>query len=77
MLRRIFTTPPPTDLAWSDVESVLRALHVAVVDREDARIALVKDGEAMIVYRPRPKPLALGATIRDVAAFLRTLGLAP
>ncbi len=76
-LQRIFLRPAPSDVPWFEMELMLRQLGVTVATRSDSRIALVKDGEAMVVYRPQPEPLAQQATVKDIAAFLRTLGLEP
>lgn len=76
-LQRIFLRPVPSDVSWFEMELMLRQLGVTVTARSNSRIALVKDGEAMAVYRPQPEPLALQATVKDIAAFLRTLGLEP
>ena len=77
LLTRLFATPPPTDLAWHEIETLLTQVGVAVTERAADRFALVKDDHVMVVHRPHPKPLAVRATVRDVAAFLKTVGITP
>ena len=50
---------------------------VKVMERPGSRLALTKNGELMVVCRPNPKPVTMGATALDVAAFLRTVGITP
>ena len=76
-LKRVFSRPAPGDVPWSDVESMLRAAGVQVKERSGSRIALVKDDEVMVLRRPHQKPIALKATIRDIAAFLKAAGVSP
>ena len=76
-LARIFEKPAPADLPWEDIESVLRAVGVQLKERPGSRIALLKNGEVMVVRRPHPMPLAVRATVHDVAAFLKTVGVRP
>lgn len=76
-LERIFTKPVPTDIDWADIESMMRNAGVAVKERPDSRVVLVKDGEIMVVRRPHPKPLTVGAAVQDIARFLSAVGVKP
>ncbi len=76
-LKQVFARPARTDIDWADMESMLRGVEVEVQDRSASRIALVKAGEVMVVCRPHSKPLAVQATVRDVAAFLKVVGVKP
>lgn len=70
---RVLADPAPTDIPWSDIESLLEAVGVEVESLSETRVALVKGRHVMIVQRPHPMPLAGRATVKDVAAFLRTV----
>ncbi len=76
-LERVFTKPAPTDIRWNDIESMLRRAGVEVTERSGSRIAIVKDGEVMVLRRPHPKPVTVRATVRDIAAFLMAVGVKP
>ena len=76
-LEEIFSQPEPAEICWEAVESMLQALGVTMVARSSTRVALVKDQEVMVLSPPRTKPLAISATIRDLAAFLKTVGIKP
>ena len=73
-LARIFEKPAPTDLPWEDIEQALRAAGVQVKERPGSRFALVKGHDVMVVRRPHPMPLAVRATVHDIAAFLEAVG---
>jgi hypothetical protein len=76
-LARIAARPSPSDLPWEDVEDLLLAAGVEVQERAGGLIALVKDGRAMVLRRPHSQPLTISATSRDIAAFLKTVGIQP
>ena len=76
-LERLLAKPTPTDIDWADIESMLRGVGVSVRDRPASRVALVKDGEIMVLCRPHPESLAVRATVRDVVSFLKVVGVTP
>jgi len=76
-LERVFRKPAPTDIPWAAVQSMLVAAGVSVRERSDSRMTLVMNGELMVLQRPHPKPLAVAATVRDIASFLSTAGVSP
>ena len=76
-LKRVFEKPAPTDVRWDDVESLLRGLGADLIERRGSRVAIVMNREVMLVQRPHPKPLTVRATVHDVAAFLKAVGVKP
>lgn len=77
ILADIFSKPTPSDIRWEDVEAMLGACGVQIVQRSGSRVGLMKGGERIVVHRPHPKPIAGQATVRDIAAFLKTVGIEP
>ena len=76
-LERLFGKPTPTDLTWTDLASMLEAAQVKVNERPSGFVALVKAGEVMVLRPPHDKPLAVSATVRDIAGFLKAVGVTP
>ena len=76
-LERLFFKPVPSDLPWAEIEGMLGWAGVTVKGLPGSMVALVKDGEVMVVSRPRPEPLTVRATGRDIAAFLKAAGIKP
>ena len=63
-------TPTPVDIRWAEIESLLSALGVNLVERAGSRIQLVKGTESIVVHRPHPRPVASRDTVRDIARFI-------
>ena len=76
-LSRIFATPTPVDIRWDEIDALLRAAGVDIVERSGSRMGLVKGGERIVIHRPHPKPVVGQATVRDIKAFLRAIGVQP
>ena len=54
-----------------------RACGVDIVERYGSRVGPMKGGERIVVHRPHPEQVVGRATVRDVAVFLRALGVEP
>ena len=76
-LQRVFLRPTPAGIRWRDIESLLRAVGVEVVERSGSRVLLRKGADRMVVHRPHPRPETGQATVRDIATFLAALGVEP
>ena len=76
-LERIFAMPTPSDIRWADVESLLIALDVEVLERAGSRVLLSKGNEKAVVHRPHPRPYLLRAVVRRIAGFLVAIGVKP
>ena len=66
--------PTPVDIRWAEIESLLNALGVSLVERAGSRIQLVKGSESMVVHRPHPRPEASRDTVRDIVRFIERTG---
>ena len=73
-LERMRTVPTPTDIRWAEIESLLGALEVAVVERAGSRVQLVRGSESIVVHRPHPRPVTRRDTVRDIAKFIDRIG---
>jgi HicA toxin of bacterial toxin-antitoxin, len=76
-LRRIFQTPPPTGIRWAEVETMLKSNDVEVVERAGSRVLLRRGRDRIVIHRPHPEPEIGRSTVRDIAAFLKAVGLEP
>ena len=73
-LERMQTTPTPADIRWAEVESLLVALGIAMVERAGSRVQLAKGTDSMVVHRPHPRPVVGRDTIRDIVRFIEFIG---
>ena len=67
-------TRTPSDIRWEEIESLLGALGVNLVERIGSRVQLVKGAESVVVHRPHPRPTARRDTVRDIAKFIERIG---
>lgn len=73
-MERMRASPTPSDIRWEEVESLLYALEVNLVERAGSRVQLVKGVESMVVHRPHPRPVVRRDTVRDIAKFIERIG---
>ena len=76
-LEKINRHPTPANVRWQDLVSLLKAVGVELSQGSGARVRLKATTERMVVHQPHPGPNTGKATIRDVAKFLKTLGIVP
>ena len=76
-LERIFATPTPSDIRWAEVESLMTALDVEVVERAGSRVLLRKENESIVIHKPHPRPHLLRTVVRKIAEFLGAIGVKP
>ncbi|WP_419162481.1 type II toxin-antitoxin system HicA family toxin [Candidatus Palauibacter sp.] len=77
ILARVHQKPTPTDLRWDDIRAMLQACGVEVLDRSGSRVGLRKNDDRIVIHRPHPRPVVGRETVRDIAAFLRAVGVEP
>lgn len=76
-LERLFEKPTPPGIRWADIVAMLEAADVEVSERSGSRMLLKKGAERIVVHRPHPEPETGRATVRDIAAFLKAVGVKP
>ena len=67
-------TPTPADIRWAEIESLLTALRVSLIERAGSRVQLIKGTDSIVVHRPHPRPEARRDTVRDIARFIECIG---
>ena len=76
-LARVFARPTRSGIRWADIESLLQALGVEIIEAAGSRVHLVGDSKAIVVHRPHPRPETARATVRQIATFLTDIGVTP
>lgn len=76
-LKRMLTKPTPSGIRWADIIAMLGANGVEVSERSGSRVLLKKGADRIVVHRPHPEPETGRATVRDIAAFLKAVGVKP
>lgn len=76
-LEKMFTKPTPADIRWADIITMLKAVGVEVYERSGSRVLFKKGVERTVIHRPHPESHTGRATVRDIAAFLKAIGVKP
>ena len=75
-LGRVFSEPPPVDLRWSEVETLLRALGAEISEGAGSRVRVALGGVRAVFHRPHPSPEIKRGLVRAVRDFLAAAGVA-
>ena len=76
-LRAIFERPERSDVAWSDVEALLRALGADLSEGRGSRVRVILNETRATFHRPHPRPETGKGAVRSVRIFLEEAGVGP
>jgi len=76
-LGALFKNPTPSDVRWSDVESLLLALGASISEGRGSRVLVTLNGVDAVFHRPHPKPQTDKGALVAVRKFLASAGVKP
>jgi predicted RNA binding protein YcfA (HicA-like mRNA interferase family) len=76
-LERVFADPVNGNLAWSRIESLLRAIGCNVIAGKGSAVTFEHGGRKLTLHRPHPGKEALRYRVIAVREFLDRIGVAP
>jgi len=76
-LERIFTTPVPNNILWSEIESLLRNLGCVIQYKGGSKVKIAKDTEKALIHRPHPGNQTPPETVIDIRTMLTNIGVTP
>ena len=76
-LENMFKTPMPANIKWTEIITVLKAASVEIHERSGSRVLFKKAVECIVIHRPHPESHTGRATVRDIVAFLKAIGVKP
>jgi hypothetical protein len=76
-LDSIFAVPTKANIAWSDIESMLRSFGAELSEGRGSRIRVHLNGVRAVFHRPHPQKEAGKATVESVRRFLEAAGVLP
>lgn len=76
-LEAIFARPVPSDLRWSDIESLLVALGAERSEGRGSRVRFLLNGAEAVFHRPHPKPETNKGAVASAREFLKLVGIEP
>ncbi|WP_367891410.1 type II toxin-antitoxin system HicA family toxin [Asticcacaulis sp. ZE23SCel15] len=76
-LSAVFKKPPPANLDWDDIESLLLAVGCEIIEGNGSRVRFSKDQAIAIFHRPHPTNEAKRHHIRQARDYLESIGVTP
>lgn len=76
-LAALFADKRPKTLPFRDIESLLKAVGCAAVEREGSRVVFGRDNAAWATHRPHPGKEAKPYHITGAKDLLKKLGVRP
>lgn len=76
-LARVIAEPVPTNLRWSDIEALFRAIGAEISEGAGSRVRVALGGVRAVFHRPHPNPETKRGAVRSVRAFLIATGVGP
>lgn len=74
-LESIFDDPVRSDIAWRDIEALLKALGAEITSGSGSRIRAALNGVRAVFHRPHPQKEADKGAVRSVRRFLSEAGV--
>ena len=76
-LSAIFDEPTRANIAWSEIESLFRALGAALSEGGGSRVRVALNGVRAVFHRPHPEKETDRGAVRSVRDYLTEAGVAP
>jgi hypothetical protein len=76
-LGAIFANPVRSDIRWSDIDTLLRALGADIKQGAGSRVRATLNGRNMTFHEPHPQPTIVKDAVRSVRRFLLEAGISP
>ncbi|WP_342754728.1 type II toxin-antitoxin system HicA family toxin [Pantoea sp. MBD-2R] len=76
-LNKIFTSPPPVNIKWSDIESLIKALGGRVTEGNGSRCRFILNDSIAKFHRPHPLPDTDRDAIVSLREWLESTGVKP
>jgi hypothetical protein len=74
-LTAIFQEPIRSDVNWTDIEGLFRALGGDVSEGRGSRVRIALNGIRAVFHRPHPKKITDKGALNSVRRFLLTAGV--
>jgi hypothetical protein len=74
-LHAIFINPPPSNINWTDIESLLKSLGAESSEGSGSRIKL--NNIRAIFHRPHPQKETDKGAVKSMKRFLESTGVKP
>ena len=76
-LEEIFKVPTPSNILWSDIESLLKALGAVISEGNGSRVRIKLKDERAVFHRPHPRKETDKGAVNSMKRFLQNAGVKP
>ncbi|MGK7952974.1 MAG: type II toxin-antitoxin system HicA family toxin [Xenococcaceae cyanobacterium] len=76
-LKAIFTSPVPSNIKWTDIESLFKALGAKVSQRKGSRVRVSLNGVKAVFHEPHPEKETNKGAVKAVKEFLQNADIEP
>lgn len=76
-LEQIFDNPVRSDVRWTEIEALLRALAATISEGRGSRVRISLNGVDAVFHRPHPQPDTDKGALKAVRRFLESAGVKP
>jgi hypothetical protein len=76
-LAAVFEEPVRSDIAWRDVESMLKAAGAEITAGRGSRVRIALHGVRAVFHRPHPQKETDKGAVKSLRAFLIEAGVVP
>ncbi|MDN5697805.1 MAG: type II toxin-antitoxin system HicA family toxin [Rubrobacter sp.] len=76
-LAAVFEEPVRSNVAWSDVEALFKALGAEISEGRGSRVRVYLGGVRAVFHRPHPEKETEKGALKSVRGFLREASVEP
>jgi hypothetical protein len=76
-LMAIFSTPIPSNIKWTDIESLFKALGAEVSQGKGSRVRVSLNGIKAVFHEPHPEKETNKGAVKSVREFLENADIKP
>ena len=76
-LEDIFKIPTPSNILWSDIESLLKALGAVISEGNGSRVRIKLKDERAVFHRPHPRKETDKGAVNSMKRFLQNARVKP
>jgi HicA toxin of bacterial toxin-antitoxin, len=76
-LEAIFADPVRSNIAWRDIEAMLKAVGAEISEGEGSRVRIALNGVRAVFHRPHPQKETDKGAVRSMRRFLTEVGVTP
>jgi hypothetical protein len=76
-LKSIFENPVKANIAWKDIELMLKACGAEISEGQGSRVRIFLNGVRAVFHRPHPQKETNKGSIKSMRRFLKEAGVKP